>query len=167
MKAKPIIILIVTLALGFLLGMLVSARIRYNRLKPVRVFFSEQRFRDGFYSIIQPDDRQKMTIDDLLTKYGKVNSTIQGDFRRRLDSTMKEFWNELDPVLTKEQRDRLKEMEQRRNEMIRENLRNRHDSVNFRDRGRRGMPPPPGGERGPRPPSRNDRDSSELKQDIK
>ncbi len=139
MKAKPIIIVIVTLALGFVLGMLVSAQIRYHRLKPVRMFFSEQRFRDGFYNVIQPDDKQKATIEKILAKYAAINGTIQGDFRKKLEQTMQEFWKEIEPVLTKEQLGRLKEMEQKRNEMIR-NRRNPHDTINFRER--RHMAPP-------------------------
>jgi hypothetical protein len=163
MKAKPIIIIVITLTIGFVIGMLVSAQIRYQRLKPVRVFFSEQRFRDGFYNVIQPDEKQKATIDDLLEKYALINSSVQNDFRKRLDSTMKEFWNELEPSLTKEQIARLKEMEKRREEMWRQNQRNRGDSSNFRNRGMRGMPPPTEGHR---PPYHEGRDSSGLQKNI-
>lgn len=159
MKAKPIIIIIVTLAIGFVIGMLVSAQLRYHRLKPVRVFFSEQRFRDGFYNVIQPDEKQKATIDELLDKYAKMNGSYQNDFRKKLDSIMKEFWKELEPTLTKDQLTRLREMEQKRMEMWRQNQRNRSDSMNYRDRGRRGMSPPPG--HGP-PPSHENRDSARL-----
>ena len=153
MKAKPIIIIVITLAIGFILGMLTSAQIRYHRLKPVRVFFSEERLRTGFYEVIQPDVKQKETIDQLLSKYSGFNSEIQNDFRKKLDSTMKEFFKELEPNLTKEQLLRLKEMDKRRMEMIRENRRNPHDSINFRDNRR--MPPPPDR----RPPYR-DRDTT-------
>lgn len=155
MKAKPIIIIVLTLVIGFFIGMLVSARIRFHKLQPVRVFFSEQRFRDGFYNVIQPDEKQKATIDDLLSKYAKVNGEVQTDFRKSIDSVMKEFWKELEPSLTKEQMDRLKEMEKRRMNMIRDNRKNPHDSINFRDRRR--MPPSEGGR-----PSRHEfrRDSS-------
>ncbi len=121
MKAKPIIIIIVTLAIGFVIGMLVSAQLRYHRLKPVRLFFSEQRFRDGFYDVIQPDEKQKVTIDGLLDKYAKVNSTYQNDFRKKTDSIMKEFWKEIEPELTKDHLNRIREMEQKRMEMWRQN----------------------------------------------
>jgi hypothetical protein len=143
MKAKPVIIIIVTLAIGFVLGMLVSAQIRYHRLKPVRVLFSEQRFRDGFFNVIQPDEKQKETIDHILSKYAKVNSSIQNDFRKKLDLAMKDFWKEIEPVLSKDQLSRLKEMEQRRNEMIHQNRRNPRDSADFGER--RHMPPSPDG----------------------
>ena len=45
MKAKPIIVVIVTLIIGFVLGMLTSAQIRYHKLMPMKVYFSEERFR--------------------------------------------------------------------------------------------------------------------------
>jgi len=61
---------------------------------------------------------------------------------KKLDLTMKDFWKEIEPVLTKDQLVRLKEMEQRRNDMIHQNRRNPHDSTGFGDR--RHMPPPDG-----------------------
>ncbi len=135
MKAKPIILFIITLLIGFVIGMLTSAQIRLNKLKPVRVYFSEQRFRDGFYNAIQPDEQQKAKIDQILDKYAKINSDFQDEFRENLDSTMKAFRKELDSNLTKEQLARLKEMDDRRKEMIREYRRNNqyNDSLRNRD----------------------------------
>jgi hypothetical protein len=148
MKAKPIIVVVVTLIIGFVLGMLTSAQIRYHKLKPVRVYFSEERFREGFYGAIQPDEQQKAKIDLVLDKYAKINSELQGNFRKELDASMKNFRKELDLNLTKEQLVRLKEMDERRQEMIRQNRMNHeNDSANFRN-DRRHDPngrPAPGG----------------------
>ena len=69
---------------------------------------------------------------------------------------MKDFWKELEPSLTKEQLDRLKQMDQRRMEMISRTEEIRIRFSNFRDNRR--MPPPPDG----RPPF-HDRDSNRLK----
>ena len=152
MKAKPIILVIVTLIIGFVLGMLTSAQIRLHRLKPVRVFFSEERFRDGFYRTIQPDEKQKAKIDLVLDKYAKINGDLQNNFRKDLDASMKEFRKELDLNLTKEQQLRLKEMDDRRQEMIRQNRINReNDTLNNRNERRHSpngrpspdYPPPP------------------------
>jgi hypothetical protein len=155
MKARPIIIIVVTLIIGFILGMLTSAQIRYHRLKSVRMYFSEDRFKNGFYEIIQPDVKQKETIDKLLQKYGRVNFELQNDMRRKMDSTMKEFRKELEPNLTKDQLTRLKDNENRRTEMLRNGRRGQRDSADFRDNRRMGPPqggrPPfrgPGGQRG-------------------
>jgi len=137
MKPKAVIIIIVTLAIGFVLGMLTSAQIRSHRLKPVKIYFSEQRFREGFYRVIMPDEDQKAKIDVVLSKYGKINSELQNDFRKKLDTTMKDFWTEMGPLLTKEQMARLKEMDERRREMIRQSRKNREES-----QGHRGDHPP-------------------------
>lgn len=154
MKAKPILIVIVTLIIGFILGMLTSAQIRYNKLKPVRLFFSEDRFREGLYKIIEPDDKQKAEIEKILDKHATVNSELQSNFRKGLDSNMKELRKELDSKLTKEQLARLKEMDEQRQAMIRQaRMNHRNDSAenrNFRRGTRDGRPhngipgPPPG-----------------------
>lgn len=136
MKTKLILVVVVTLIIGFILGMLTSAQIRYHRLNPVRVFFSEERFRDGFYRAIQPDEQQKAKIDLILNKYAKINSDLQFTFRKELDSSMKEFRNELDLNLTKEQLARLKEMDERRQDMIRQNRKN-HENDTLNPRGNR------------------------------
>jgi recombinational DNA repair protein RecT len=136
MKAKPIILVLVTLIIGFVLGMLTSAQIRYHKLNPVKVFFSEERFRDGFYRTIQPDEQQKTKIDLVLNKYAKINSELQNNFRKELDARMKDFRKELDLNLTKDQLARLKEM-------IRQNRRNHeNDTLNSRE-GRRHGPDGP------------------------
>jgi hypothetical protein len=164
MKAKPIIVVIVTLLIGFILGMLTSAQIRYHKLKPVRVYFSEDRFREGFYQAIQPDEKQKAKIDQVIDKYAKVNSDLQDNFRKELDASMKAFRKELDSNLTKEQQARLKEMDERRQEMIRQNRRNRdNDTLDSRSDRRHnpgGRPPSPD-----RPPPQSqfqDGDSTRL-----
>jgi len=128
MKAKPILLVIITLVIGFILGWLTSAQIRLHRLQPVRLYFSEDRFREGFYKAIQPDEKQKAEIEKILDKYAKLNSEFQENFRKELDSNMKAFRKELDSKLTKEQLARLKEIDDRRQEMIRQGRRGRSDS---------------------------------------
>jgi len=160
MKAKPIILVVVTLIIGFVLGMLTSAQIRYHKLQPVRVFFSEGRFRDGFYKTIEPDEQQKAKIDLVLNKYAKINSELQSDLRITLDENMKAFRKELESNLTKEQLAKLKEMDEKRQEMFRQSRRAREgDSIsNMNDRRRdmNGRPMPDG----QRPPHFQDRDSA-------
>lgn len=129
MKAKPILIIVVTLAIGFVLGMLTSAQLRFNRLKPVRLYFSEELFREGFYKMIEPDEKQKAEIEKILEKYGRINSTLQGNFRKEFDTNMKAFRKEIDSKLTKEQLARLKEIDERTQEMIRQSRRSRNDTT--------------------------------------
>jgi hypothetical protein len=132
MKAKPILLVILTLVIGFILGMLTSAQIRFNKLKPVRLYFSEERFREGFYKTIGPDEKQKAEIEKILNKYAKLNSDLQNNFRKDLNSNIDNLRKELDSKLTREQLARLKEMDERRQEMIEQNRRNRNDSTGNR-----------------------------------
>jgi hypothetical protein len=117
MKTKPVLLILATLVIGFVLGMLTSAQIRYHKLNPVRVYFSEERFRDGFYRTIQPDEQQKANIDVVLNKYARINSDLQNTFRNEFQSSMNEFRKEIDTYLTKDQIERLKEMDKNRQQM--------------------------------------------------
>ena len=129
MKAKPVLLVIITLLIGFILGWLTSAQVRIQKLKPVRLYYSEERFMEGFFKTIQPDEKQKAEIEKILDKYASMNSDLQSDFRKKFDSNIKALRKELDSKLTKEQLARLKEMDDRRQEMIRHNRRNRNDST--------------------------------------
>ena len=167
MKTRTILLGVITLIVGFILGMLTSAQLRYHRLKPVRVYFSEERFREGFYKTIQPDEKQKVKIDQILDKYAKINSETQDDFRKELDANFKAMRKELDSQLTKEQLARLKEMDQRRQEMMRqERERHKNDTGDFRNFRRRGQDryPGPDGRSSPDGPSHPmpDRDTTML-----
>jgi hypothetical protein len=168
MKAKPIILVIITLLIGFVLGMLTSAQIRFNKLKPVRLYFSEDRFREGLYKTIEPDEKQKAEIEKILDKYATLNSELQANLRKGLESNMKELRKELDSKLTKEQLARLKAMDEQRQEMIRQSWRNHRndtaDARNFR-RGDHGGRPFPESRQMP-PPGRPPYDSSEVVQRL-
>lgn len=144
MKTKPVLLAIITLIIGFVLGMLTSAQLRFHRLKPMRVYFSEERFREGFYKAIQPDEKQKEKIDGILDKYSIINSDTRSEFRKELDSNLKSLRKELDLVLTKEQIARIREMEEKRQKMMKdERERHKNDTINpsgpFRHQGR-GVP---------------------------
>jgi len=148
MKARPVILITAVLIIGFILGMLTSAQLRLHKLKPVRMYFSEERFTEGLYKIIQPDDQQKARIEQVLKKYAAINGDLQAGFRKDMEESWKEFRRELDSNLTKEQLARLREFDERREDMIRESRRNfRNDSSGFGGRGftpgRRPGPPPP------------------------
>jgi hypothetical protein len=152
MKTRPILLVVIILIIGFVLGMLTSAQIRIHKMRPMRVFYSVDRFREGFYRTIQPDEKQKAKIDLILDKYAKINGETQAKFRKEFDSNLKALRKELDSNLTKEQIARLREMDKKREEMIRQNRERREtDTVNFRNEHSRdgfrrqmdGRPPPP------------------------
>jgi hypothetical protein len=134
MKAKPILLVLIILVIGFVLGMLTSAQLRIHKMRPMRVYYSGDRFREGLYKIIQPDEAQKAKIDLILDKYARINSETQAKFRKEFESNLKALTKELDSNLSKDQLARLKEMDKKREEMFRQNReRHENDTTNFRD----------------------------------
>jgi len=131
MKTKSIILALITLAAGFLLGMLTSSQLRNQRLKPVRVFSSEERFKEGMYSAIQPTKEQKAKIDKILDKYSTLNSEAGDAFRKEFETRMEKFRSEIDANLTPEQIVRLKELDEQRKKMTTVRRRGGRNRVNF------------------------------------
>lgn len=132
MKTKLIILVILTLILGFVIGMLTSAQLRFRKLEPVRTYFSVERFSEGFYKIIEPDDEQKAKIEQILKKYSKINGELQLRIRKEIDTNFKAMRKELDSILTREQLEKLKAMDKRRQEMMRHyKYEGRKDSTRF------------------------------------
>ena len=133
MKTKSIILALTTLAVGFLLGMLTSSQLRNQRLRPVRVFFAEERFKEGMYQAIQPTEEQKVKIDNILDKYSKLNSEAGTAFRKEFEVRMVQFRNEIDANLTPEQVIRLKGLDEQRRGMVKVRRdgrhRNNHDGI--------------------------------------
>ncbi len=160
MRKRQVIFAIVILLIGFVIGMLTSAQLRLTRMKPVRMYFSEERFREGFYRMIQPDEEQKAKIDLILDKYARINSETQSQFRKELDSNIKAMRKELDSNLTKDQLARLREMDEKRQEMMKqERLRRESDTSGFRDDRRY---PGRGPGQGPPPPYTHSHDSADY-----
>lgn len=132
MKAKSILVLILTLVIGFVLGMLTSAQIRQHRFRPVKFFYSEERLRESFYQTIKPDEKQKSVLEPILDKYAKINRELQSNFRKEMDASVSELRREIEPRLTREQLARLKEMDKKRQEMIRHRGKHDGDSIYHR-----------------------------------
>ncbi len=153
MKAKPVILVVGTLIIGFVLGMLTSAQIRLHKLKPVRFYFSQEQFRDGFYKMIEADDKQKAELDKIMDKYEVLNDNLLTDYRKGFELNVKEMQKDLDSILTKDQLAKLKEIEERRQEMFRQARRDfKKDSTNTRNFDRRGRDMRRGPGRGPMSP---------------
>jgi len=164
MKAKPVILVIITLIIGFVIGMLTSARIRLHRMRPVRFYLSREEFREGFYKSIEADEKQKVEFEKIFNEYEELNNNLLNNYRKGFEQNIKEMQKELESILTKEQQDKLQEIDKRREEMFREARKNfTYDSVNRRRFDRRGDPnmgPPPPGRR----PYSGDRSSRDDRQ---
>ena len=136
-KTKIILLVIVSQVLGLLTGFLASSRLRLRKLEPVKTYFSADHFRERLYRVIEPDDDQKEIIDQILDKHARAGAELHIRIRKEIDSSFKAMRKELDAVLTREQLDKLKEMDKRRQEMIKQNRKAMmHDTTHFKSKRR-------------------------------
>ncbi|HCC69857.1 MAG TPA: hypothetical protein DEQ09_01690 [Bacteroidales bacterium] len=120
MKIRITILIVLTLLLGFALGMLTSAQLRHKRMRPVRTYASVKYFREILYKVAEPDSVQQAELDMIIEKYSEYFNDLNSEFRKDFETMMDEQWNEIKPVLNKNQIDKLEEFEQHRSEMMKE-----------------------------------------------
>ncbi|MBE0668259.1 MAG: hypothetical protein IH593_11405 [Bacteroidales bacterium] len=118
MKIKAILIIVVTLVIGFILGMLTSAQLRHSKMKEVRRFVSGKDYAEMMIEVIQPDEAQKARLDEVMSRFYKTTRGMQSDFRNDFDSVTTQFKREIDTLLTKEQLEKVRELEARNKEMM-------------------------------------------------
>jgi len=153
MKTKAIVVLVLTLVIGFILGMLTSAQIRHSRMKEMRTFFSGKDYAEMMLNVIHPDEVQKAKLEEVMGRFYKTTRDMQSDFRTDFDSVTATFKKEIDTLLTPEQLVKVRELEVRNREMMQEmrkEPREHHKPGGVRPGGvRQG---PPRGDRGERRP---------------
>jgi hypothetical protein len=114
-------------------------------MKPVRIYSSEDRFRNDAYKFIQPTDEQAELINPIIKEFAKSNRDLQREYRRNFEELVQKHFSDIKPFLTQEQLDHLNDMEKMRSEATK---RFRPDSTGSWEgrgdslRGRRGGPPP-------------------------
>jgi len=116
-----------TLLLGFAIGILTSAQLRHKRMRPVRMYASENYFKEHLYKVVEPDSVQKAELDFIIEKYGESFRELNASFWKDFELLMDEQWNEINPVLRKDQIEKLEEFDRNRREMMKE-FRRRNDS---------------------------------------
>ncbi len=141
MKIKAILIIVVTLVIGFILGMLTSAQLRHSKMKEVRRFVSGKDYAEMMIEVIQPDEAQKARLDEVMSRFYKTTRGMQSGFRNDFDSVTTQFKREIDTLLTKEQLEKVRELEARNKEMM-QRMR-REPLEHYRPRGSRPGGPPP------------------------
>lgn len=143
MKTKAIIVLVLTLIIGFILGMLTSAQIRHSRMKEMRTYVSGKDYAEVMMNVIQPDEAQKAKLEEVMGRLYKTTRNMSSDFRTEFDSVTASFKKEIDTLLTPEQLERVREHELRNKKMMQEMRKEPRDY--HRPGG--GRPGPPSGER--------------------
>ncbi|MBS0011640.1 MAG: hypothetical protein KFF49_09540 [Bacteroidales bacterium] len=156
MKLRITLLIVLTLLLGFAIGMLTSAKLRHKRMNPVRIYASEQYFRDHLYKIVEPDSIQKEELNAIIVRYGRELNELNAIFRKDIEELMDKQWKEIKPVLNRDQIDELEEFDRNRREMMKKfKRRSSSDERSHFDRGPgRGRRPPGFNDSIPNPPGR-------------
>lgn len=143
MKAKPFLIVTVSLLIGIIVGFLISAQLRHTRMRSVRVLTSERYFRDVLYKVIEPSTDLKKQLEPIIIRYGMEGRELQREFRKTFETHNDEYWKEIKSFLSDEQLKKLNDFNRKRLEAIK---RFHYDTVRSRrgDRDRRkGQSGPP------------------------
>jgi hypothetical protein len=113
MKTKSILIIAVTLIIGFIIGFLVNGQLTKGRIQRFVKQGTADGFKMRFFDIIQPDEKQKVTIEPILDEYAKKTDEMVGSFRVEMKAIHQEMIKKLEPFLNEDQIKRLKLAQER------------------------------------------------------
>lgn len=109
MKSKAFLTVVLSIIIGFILGFLVSSQITRMRTKDVRSMSSQSSFKSRTYELIQPTEEQKGKIDPVIDYYSDQFDSMRSVTHKGFRKLIIDYHNSLEPYLTDEQNDILKE----------------------------------------------------------
>ena len=103
-RIKTTLVIVITLVIGMIIGALIHGAVMRNRYRQIAF---RMRTNEGFMRrmerVIQPDESQRKALRAVLEKHFQRMSEFGAGFQSMMDSLK----NELDLILTEEQRERL------------------------------------------------------------
>lgn len=114
MKNKPVLIIAITLVIGFFLGFLTSGIIRNQQLKRFRSFSSAEGFKYRTLRMVEPTEEQMKDLLPVLDKFAKKNQDVRKEYAKEFRNLLKEYHSELKPLLTDEQIQKMESFSQRK-----------------------------------------------------
>lgn len=114
MKNKPVLIIAITLVIGFFLGFLTSGIIRNQQLKCFRSFSSAEGFKYRTLRMVEPTEEQMKDILPVLDKFAKKSQDVRKEYTKEFRNLLKEYHSELKPLLTDEQIKKMESFSKRR-----------------------------------------------------
>ena len=112
-KRKTILIIILTLLFGFFLGVFVSG---FYIRKEFREFISvknERGFKHRMIKVLDLSDKQTIVLDSVITKHALVIEKLHNNFQKGFKQNMDSLENEMQPYLTKAQKQIIIEIKER------------------------------------------------------
>ena len=110
MTKKPIILGVIIIIIGFLLGAIIVNFFIDSRMEDPRQNVGKHfkgNFKKRVIRVIDPDEVQLKEIEPIIDKYTERTSEITEKYYEDFSATMDSMHNELDPILTEDQKERL------------------------------------------------------------
>jgi len=109
MKSKVTFIIVITLVLGIVIGFMLNRVYSQRRVRNILSRRSPEFFVTFYERILEPDTKQSKMIREILDTHAKQVSDIRENFQVELQSLFESMKAQIDPILTPEQKERLKE----------------------------------------------------------
>ena len=148
MKTKVLLQLLAVLCIGFILGFLTNSSITSKKLQNYTWRRGEVTFWSKALDEVGATIEQKEKIMPIVISYSDKSHNMMRDAFRRVEPIWDEMENEISPLLTGEQKNKLDEMKKRRVEKFRDKTRSQPQGPGWNREGEhRGnehnSPPPP------------------------
>ncbi len=102
-KLKAVFILLSTLAIGFILGLLISGQITQKRMNEFVRWGSKEGFKEIMYETIEPEEKQMIQLEPIIEKHARFNEELHKRWKKEHGELMRGLTKELEEVLTPEQ----------------------------------------------------------------
>ncbi len=107
-KSKVTLVFIITLALGIAVGAMLNRTYSQRRIRSILSSRSPDFFVTFYERILEPGTKQSKMIREVLDNHAKRISEIRENFTDEMQSELESMKAEIDPILTPEQKERLK-----------------------------------------------------------
>lgn len=132
-KLKNSLVIVITLLIGFALGILVSGRYTKARIDRLKNFYTEQGFNREFIRVLEPSPEQREELRPILRKYSELNRELLSTHKEEQVELFKNLKSEMWPYLTEAQKERLERFKMQREKRLKR--RNHMDKKRERRRG--------------------------------
>lgn len=144
---KTAAILLATLIIGMICGALILGAFARDRLQPPPPQMTRERFVERWVRMVRPDQEQIRRIREVVGEHEPGFRENYVRHRQEMQALVDSLHRDLEPILTEEQRERIKQIRERR-ESMRE-FRRQGDHESRRPRNRPGGRNRPGEGNGP------------------
>jgi hypothetical protein len=113
MKTKSILILVLTLIIGFAIGFMTNSHLTKNRIQSFVKMGTTDGFKERLYRVIKPDEMQRSEIEPILEKYaGEIHEAVNIS-REKMKTINGQMMQELEPYLNDDQVERVLKVQER------------------------------------------------------